>query len=801
LAVGKPPEAGALFDKLYGGIQASLYNQQLTSEEKILSLYVQAYEQIKADLAGVYASYAQDGKLSFSEMSKYNRLKNLESQVSSHLKTILKRKDNLLIDTTKKLFEESFYQHSYAIDQNGGCALKWGLLRDEDVEALALSPLGKLSESRYLQGDRDQAVYAIRKLITIGIVKGDDYPKMARSIRDAMGIAKLHSGKYVPSNKGQLYKALRIARTEGQRAAVEGQRKAYETAKEEGVELKEIWDAALDSRTRPEHGALDGKEKKDKGWKVPSIGWVTAPLQSGVASFDIHCRCRIRGQIKGYPPKVRGVKGEGQQPWVDYESWRGAVQTKGSAKSLNLPPPVSSLPVGEAGAKAFGARLTQKKGSHPGGSTGAKLFVDDEGSEWIVKKYHGSKERVRNEFVGNQIYDKVGVQVASSRLAYIGDDLAIATKHLGTGYKTVGYNGLEMASAASRVKSGFVTDAWLANWDVAGASIDNLMISGGKISTITRIDQGGTLFYRAQGAKKGSAFGSKVTELKTLRDPSMNHASAGLFKHVTDADIAKQIRTLKIRIKKGDITEILKASGLSPAEQKNYYKMLTERLDYLYKWEKDFKSKPASKIKPAAPQGPLIGRTSQEVTKLTHESWNSFTSSERQAIANYTGSGYRGINRDALEGIAYRELDQALDKLPYYEGVVGRGVSNIPGIEKQWKKWKSGDWAYVQWKAYSSTSITPGRNFGTDRGYLAVIKTKGKNRAGYINGKSNFASEDEYLFGMDAKFRVAGYAESPDGRKRTILLEEVDDIADKQEPPKKMEYEEILKIWKESRGR
>jgi hypothetical protein len=365
----------------------------------------------------------------------------------------------------------------------------------------------------------------------------------------------------------------------------------------------------------------------------------------------------------------------------------------------------------------------------------------------------------------------------------------------------VGYNGLEMASQANRVKSGFVTDAWLANWDVAGASIDNLMISGGKVSTITRIDQGGTLFYRAQGAKKGSAFGAKVTELKTLRDPSMNSASAGLFKHVTDADVAKQIRTLKIRIKKGDITEILKTSGLSPIEQKNYYTMLTQRLEYLYQWEKNFKAKPAPKIKPAAPQGPLIGRTSQEVTKLTHESWNSFTSSERQAIANYTGSGYRGINRDALEGIAYRDLDQALDKMPCYEGVVGRGVSNIPGIENQWKKWKSGDWAYVQWKAYSSTSITPGRNFGTDRGYLAVIKTKGKNRAGYINGKSNFAAEDEYLFGMDAKFRVAGYAESPDGRKRTILLEEVDDIPDKQEPPTKMEYEEILRIWKESRER
>ena len=323
-----------LFDHLYGNIQANLYNLHLSAEEKILYMFQDGYEAVISDLAKVYGSYAVDGKLSYSEMSKYNRLKNLEKQISQQLSPRLRKKDAYLKQFLSVMYEESFYQHAYAIDQNGGCALKWGLLRDEDVEAIALSPLSKLSDSAFLKADRDQAVFAVRKAVLLAIVRGDGYPQMAKSIREVLGIQQLKNGRYVSAEKGQLYKSLRIARTEGQRAVVAGQQKVYEKALGEGVELEEVWDAALDSRTRPEHGALDGKPRLEKGWNVPSIGWVEAPLHSGVASFDIHCRCRVRGQIKGYPPQVRGVKGKGQQPWVDYESWKKAVQQKGSAKSV-----------------------------------------------------------------------------------------------------------------------------------------------------------------------------------------------------------------------------------------------------------------------------------------------------------------------------------------------------------------------------------------------------------------------------------------------------------------------------------
>jgi len=322
-----------LFKKLYGNIQADLFNEMLSAEEKLLLMYQQSYDSIMEELDDLYRKYSVDGVLSHAEMSKYNRLKNLEKQLSEKLLPQFRKKDAYLKKFSSVMYEESFYQHAYAIDMGGGAALKWGMFREEDIEAITLSPLSKLSDSKILSSQRVKDVYEIRKAITVGMVRGDAYPKMARRIQEVLGLRE-RNGKLKSGNKGLLYQSMRVARTEGQRAAVEGQMRSYKKAAENGVELEEVWDAALDGRTRPEHGALDGKVKQDKGWYVPSIGWVTGPLQSGVAGFDIHCRCRVRGQIKDYPPKVRGVKGTGQQPWTDYASWKKAVSKKGSAKSV-----------------------------------------------------------------------------------------------------------------------------------------------------------------------------------------------------------------------------------------------------------------------------------------------------------------------------------------------------------------------------------------------------------------------------------------------------------------------------------
>jgi hypothetical protein len=123
--------------------------------------------------------------------------------------------------------------------------------------------------------------------------------------------------------------AVRIVRTEGQRAAILGRQSALDTAVDKGVELVERWDATLDGDTRPEHQALDGVEKQEQGWYVPSIGWVSGPLQSGVPSFDINCRCTVSGVIEGLEPVLRRSRADGVIPYTKYDDWKKNVDANG----------------------------------------------------------------------------------------------------------------------------------------------------------------------------------------------------------------------------------------------------------------------------------------------------------------------------------------------------------------------------------------------------------------------------------------------------------------------------------------
>ena len=92
-----------------------------------------------------------------------------------------------------------------------------------------------------------------------------------------------------------------------------------------GCDIVEMWDATLDSRTRPSHAALDGQymDEEHGGWYVPEIGkYVSGPGQSGVASFDINCRCRTTAHVRGFPPKERYIRGKSAaEPYITYSDW------------------------------------------------------------------------------------------------------------------------------------------------------------------------------------------------------------------------------------------------------------------------------------------------------------------------------------------------------------------------------------------------------------------------------------------------------------------------------------------------
>ena len=233
-------------------------------------------------------------------MTKFNRLMAMHRQIEKTLSPYVTRNRALMDKLSGVQYEESFYRHAWSYDNELKVSMGWGQIPTRQVEAavrnrLTLGSLNDLSNHTRTR---------VRRAITQGLIRGSPLPRMMKDIRYQMGVTTSD--------------AMRIARTEAHRARELGHMAAGERSEAMGVEITRVWDASLDSRTRPTHAALDGA-KTGVGKNFPN--GPVAPGQWGIASEDINCRCTVIDQIEGYEPTTRRIRGEGVQPYKTFETW------------------------------------------------------------------------------------------------------------------------------------------------------------------------------------------------------------------------------------------------------------------------------------------------------------------------------------------------------------------------------------------------------------------------------------------------------------------------------------------------
>ncbi len=164
-------------------------------------------------------------------------------------------------------------------------------------------------------------------------------------------------------------------------------------------------------------------------------------------------------------------------------------------------------------------KLSGPKGSNPGG-----VYRDTNGVDHYVKKPK-TADHARNEVLATELYRLAGVDIADVRLATVDGQMGTASRMLPEAQSNLKAK-LDDPDYKARVQEGFAVDAWLANWDVAGLGYDNIVTADGKP---VRIDAGGALLYRAQGAPKGDQFGPTVPEWASLRDGKKNPQATKVF--------------------------------------------------------------------------------------------------------------------------------------------------------------------------------------------------------------------------------------------------------------------------------
>lgn len=184
--------------------------------------------------------------------------------------------------------------------------------------------------------------------------------------------------------------------------------------------------------------------------------------------------------------------------------------------------------------------------SNAGGSTGAKIVEDVNGNRYIMKRGDAGNNinngSVKNEYLANQLYDILGLRVPDYEL-YDDNGTAVILSRFIPGTKVPNIKDY------NKLAQGFIADCVLANWDVY--ENDNCLID--YAGRVVRVDNGGTLNFRAQGGQK--PFTDDI--LGTFQ--SMIQYNQNIYATLNRGDVIKQIQD--IQAKKNDIVAYLKESG------------------------------------------------------------------------------------------------------------------------------------------------------------------------------------------------------------------------------------------------
>jgi SPP1 gp7 family putative phage head morphogenesis protein len=294
-------------------------------EKDILLNYKKSLDVVRDDMAKIYAKYGRAGKLTHAEMTKYNRLNNLHNGLSREIGKMSKINGVMIDRLSADVYEESFFQHAYLIEDTLKVNLRFGALNPKVVRASVQNPISGLTLNEILNKNRTQIILKIKQDVTQGIIQGEGYRKMAKRLKDTLG--------------GDAVKSLRVARTESHRNQVAGHLASIDHVEEQGIQLERIWISTLDERTRSTHRSMDGNIAGPDNYFILTNGAkVQGPGMTGFAGHDINCRCVVIEAIKdealtkGVAMSQRRIKGEGVKQYETYEEWHkrktGAVSPR-----------------------------------------------------------------------------------------------------------------------------------------------------------------------------------------------------------------------------------------------------------------------------------------------------------------------------------------------------------------------------------------------------------------------------------------------------------------------------------------
>lgn len=497
-----------------------------------------------------------------------------------------------------------------------------------------------------------------------------------------------------------------------------------------------------------EHIAITPEGKK-KYFNKNKYHMVTKPIDEnnpkGAKVIEVHHAVAVTGS-KPLPSQLQPTAAQPEAMNIVAQAFSGVGAKPITAPGVN--PDISSW-----------TKVGDQKGSNPGGT-----YKDHNGEFWYVKTPK-SESHADNEVLANRLYGLAKVSVPVVIKAQMDGATVVASKIV-EGADTLG-KAQKFADASTwnnlkgKAQEGFGVDAWLANWDSVGTGKDNMLVDGAM--DIVRIDQGGSLMYRAQGGLKGNSFGEKVGEVQSLRDAALNKDSHDIFGSMTNKELIASLSKVA-SILPSNISDIVDKYGPGTTSEKNqlYFKLLARRADIT----EQIVALQKAAVEEAKPKKELFESLPEKIRVPGDP-----TSKEKSAIRHYTGGSYRAINEalrgGAMDGQMWDEQVKpainGLKKLPGRRGISWR-ETDVPAEVSA--KYKVG--TVIEEHGFLSTSKKESFSWGGSVRYSVHGATGVDLNA---HDLSIHESENEVLFRPGTRFKIAKIEQK--GKQKHVTLVEM----------------------------
>ena len=283
------------------------------AESELEILFSRRLKQIQQEIADMFEKYQSDDvHVTWTEFNKYNRLNKELIRIGEMLTEDYRKVAKTIRQTQQNAYIEKFLMSLYLYEMASQTSMQFDVPTASVINKAIEQPIEFIKLVPTLQKYRDEVLKKIRIHITQGIMSGEGYSKIAKALRDDIGMTKAQSQ--------------RVARIEAGRAMSQAGLDSAKVAKDNGLTgMKKRWLATKDNRTRDTHRHLDGKaiDIDDNFHSSGCIG--QAPkLFVGVASAkeNINCRCKLLYYFdEDELPTVMRTKEEGVIPFMTYREW------------------------------------------------------------------------------------------------------------------------------------------------------------------------------------------------------------------------------------------------------------------------------------------------------------------------------------------------------------------------------------------------------------------------------------------------------------------------------------------------